>query len=468
MEIKYETTKKKKLTIPHTYTIIFMLIVLMAALTWVVPSGQFDTTEINGRNVVVAGTYKLVESNPQGISNIFIAPILGFVESADIIGFVLLIGGSFAIVNKTGAIQAGIGAVIRKLNGRDMLIIPISMLLFGLAGSVLGMAEELIPFYMIFVPMMCSLGYDAITGMAIIFLGSEVGFMASTTNPFTVGIAQALADVAPGSGLEYRSLIFIVLITISSLFVMKYARKVKSHPETSIIYDEFRDINQDFSSGFTSVGNLDTKKNIVLLIFGIGISIIIWGILSQEWGIANIAMVFTAIGVLGGIAGGIKQEDICDTFVAGMIDVVSAAFVIGLARGIVIIAQDGRIIDTLLNSAAMMLQGLPKPIFINLTMLFEVVMGFLIPSGSGLAALTIPILAPLSDLVDVSTQLVITAYHLGKGVISLVMPTSGVLLAALTIAKVPYSKWIKFVTPLVIVIAVCIMVFLTIGLYIGY
>ncbi len=462
------TSIKKKLTIPHTYTIIFMLIVLMAVLTWIVPSGKFDTTEVNGRTVVISGTYKTVPENPQGVSDIFVAPILGFIESAEIIGFVLLIGGAFAIVNKTGAIQAGIASVIKKLNGRDMLIIPISMVLFGLAGSVLGMAEELIPFYMIFVPMMCSLGYDAITGMAIIFLGSEVGFMASTTNPFTVGIAQALAHVAPGSGLEYRAVIFVVFIVISSVFVMRHANKVKNNPKASLVYELHNENSQDFSQGFSSVGSLDLKKSLVLVIFGCGIGMIVWGILVKEWGIVDIAMVFTAIGVLGGIAGGIKQEDICDTFVEGMNDVVSAAFVIGLARGIVIVAQNGNIIDTLLNSAAVVLQGLPKAVFINLTMMFEAFMGFLIPSGSGLASLTIPIVAPLSDLVGVSTQLVITAYHLGKGIISLVMPTSGVLLAALTIAKVPYSKWLKFVMPLFIILTIGIMVFLTIGLYIGY
>lgn len=459
--------KKKKITIPHTYAIIFSLIVVMAILTWIVPSGQFDTTEINGRMVVVSGTYKEVESNPQGLSNIFLAPILGFIESADIIGFVLLIGGSFAIVNKTGAIQAGIATVIKKLNGKDMLIIPISMFLFGLAGSVLGMAEELIPFYMIFVPMMCSLGYDALTGMAIVFLGSEVGFMASTTNPFTVGIAQALANVAPGSGIEYRAIIFLVFISIASLFVMAYAKKVKKKPELSLVYNLYENEENSQDDNF-SIEKLDFRKSLVLVIFGIGISMIVFGILYQEWGIINIAMVFTAIGILGGIVGGIRQEEMSETFISGMNDVVSAAFVIGFARGIVIIAQDGKIIDTLLNSAALVLQGLPKVIFINLTMLFEVCMGFLIPSGSGLAALTIPILAPLSDLVDVSTQLVITAYHLGKGIISLVMPTSGILLVALSIAKVPYSKWIKFVTPLVGTIAIGIVVFLTVGLYIGY
>ncbi|MGL5718303.1 MAG: YfcC family protein [Paraclostridium sp.] len=467
MNSNIKSNIRKKFVIPHTYAIIFGLIVIMAVLTWIVPSGQFDMTEINGRSIIVAGTYKLVESNPQGIVEVFKAPILGFIESADIIGFVLLIGGAFAIVNKTGAIQTGIECVIKKLNGKDMLIIPISMLIFGLAGSVLGMAEELIPFYMIFVPMMCSLGYDAITGMSIVFLGSEVGFMASTTNPFTVGIAQALANIAPGSGIEYRAIIFVVLITISSLFVMKYAKKVKANPKLSVAYD-LKNEKDDQPSDFSVVGKLDMRKSLVLLIFGIGISIIVWGILSQEWGIIEIAMVFTTIGVLSGIVGGINQEDICNTFVEGMIDVVSAAFVIGLARGIVIIAQDGKIIDTLLNGAAGMLQSLPKPIFINLTMAFEAFMGFLIPSGSGLAALTIPILAPLSDLVDVSSQLVVTAYHLGKGLIALIMPTSGVLLAALSIAKVPYSKWIKFVAPLFITLTIGIMAFLTIGLYIGY
>ncbi|MGL5756048.1 MAG: YfcC family protein [Paraclostridium sp.] len=459
---------KKKLAIPHTFTIIFLLIVLIAVLTWIIPSGEFQRVDIGGRMVVKPGTYHQVESNPQGIQDIFLAPINGFVDAAEVVGFVLLVGGAFGIVNKTGAIESGINHVVKKLNGLEVLIIPVSMILFGLGGSTFGMNEETLPFYMIFIPLMTNLGYDSLTAISTVFLGSGSGVLASTINPFSVGIAQALADIAPGSGIGYRAIIFVIIITISISFVMLYASKVKKDPKESIVYELDKEHKKHFIMDESNIKQFTLKEAIVLAIFIGGMGIMVYGVLKMDWYIPEIAMIFCMIGIFSGIFGGLKQDEIVDSFLSGASDLVSAALAIALARGIVIVAQNGHIIDTLLNYSADMLSKLPKFVFINLSFVLESFLAFLIPSSSGLASLTIPVLAPLSDLVGVSSQLIVTAYQFGTGLINLITPTSGVLMGALAFAKVPWSRWVRFVAPLFgIMILVCIA-FLTIGLYIGY
>lgn len=459
--------RKKKFTMPHTLTIIFLLIVVMAVLTWIVPSGSFEREDIEGRMVVVAGTYEKVESNPQGIIDVFTAPISGFIDAAEVVGFVLIVGGAFGIVNKTGAIEAIIAHTVNKMKKFQFLIIPISMILFGLGGTTFGMSEETLPFYMIFIPLMTSMGYDSLTAVATVFIGAAAGFAASTTNPFSVGIAQALSNIAPGSGIEYRVIMFIIYMAISIGFVMIYANKVKKDPKKSLVKDI--SINQEaITSGDTNIKSFTLREGLVIAVFALGMATMVYGVLEQGWYISEIAMIFTAIGVVSGIAAGLKQDEIVTSFINGATDLISAGLCIAFARGIVIIAENGYIIDTILNSAAGVLNGLPKAIFINLTFIIESLIAFLIPSASGLASLTVPVLSPLGDLVDVSRQMIVTAYQFGIGITNLITPTSGVLMGALALANIPWSKWVRFIMPLIIVLAITTMVFLTTGLYIGF
>lgn len=459
--------KRKKLVIPHTFTIIFLLIVFMAVLTWIIPSGQFQRKEIDNRLVVIPNTYEYVKENPQTIEDIFKAPIKGFVDAAEIVGFVLLVGGSFGIVNKTGAVEAGINAIVKKLSGNEIIIIPISMILFSLGGTIFGMAEETLPFYMIFVPLMLTIGYDSLTAVATVFLGAMIGNIASTINPFSVGIAQALAQITPGSGIAFRLLIYIFLITISIIFVIFYARKIKKDPKKSIVYDLDLKTKEHINMNSSNIKDFTPKEIGVLIIFAMGMILMIFGVLKLGWYISEIAMIFIAVGVLSGIIGGLNQESIAISFIEGAKDLISASLAIALARGIVIIAQNGFIIDTMLNSAAGYLQNLSKVVFVNLTFFIEALLAFLIPSSSGLASLTIPVLAPLSDLVGVSVQLIVTAYQFGVGLTNIITPTSGVLMGALALANIPYSKWLKFVMPLILILFISCIIFLTIGQVIG-
>ncbi|MBW4861526.1 MAG: AbgT family transporter [Paeniclostridium sp.] len=460
--------KKKKFHIPHTFTIIFALIVVMAGLTWIVPSGEFAREDVNGKSVVVPGTYQEVNPSPQGIDDIFTAPIHGFVDAAEVVGFVLLVGGAFGIVNKTGAIESGIGHAVSKMNGLQFLIIPMSMILFGLGGTTFGMCEETLPFYMIFIPLMTSLGYDSLTGIAVVFMGAATGTAASTINPFSVGTAQALAGIAPGSGIEYRALIFVALMAISITFVMLYANRVKKDPKKSIVYELDKKNREHFVMDSSGIKKFTKKELSVLVVFVVGMMYMVYGVIVKGWYIPEIAMIFCIIGLLSGILGGLKQDEIVTSFIGGSKDLISAALAIALARGIVIIAQEGHIIDTILNSAAGFLGELPKAVFINLTLFLENLLAFLIPSSSGLASLTIPVLAPLGDLVGVSTQEIVTAYQFGTGFTNMITPTSGVLMGALAVARIPWDKWVRFVAPLLAIIVVAGMTFLTLGLYIGF
>ena len=459
---------KKKFVIPHTFTIIFLLIVLMAILTWIVPSGEFAREDIEGRMVVIPGTYQSVESNPQGFIDVFRAPIDGFVDAAEVVGFVLLVGGAFGIVNKTGAIESGIASIISKFQGKELLIIPIAMILFGLGGTTFGMAEETLPFYMIFVPLMTSLGYDSLTAISIVFIGAAAGAASSTINPFSVGVAQALAQLAPGSGISYRVLIFVAYMVVSIAFVMLYAKKVKAHPESSIVYEIDKENKSKFAGDSSDIKEFTSKEVGVLLIFGIGMIIMVWGVLAKGWYIPEIAMCFVAIGVLSGLVGRLSQEEISNSFIAGAKDLASAALAIALARGIVIVAQNGFIIDTILDSAAGFLGRLPKVIFVYLTFFLEGALAFLIPSSSGLASLTIPVLAPLGDLVNISSQIIVTAFQFGVGLTNFITPTSGVLMGALAVAHIPFSKWIRFIMPILLTLIVISLIFLTVGIYIGF
>jgi uncharacterized ion transporter superfamily protein YfcC len=457
---------KNKIKIPHTLTIIFLLIVLMAILTWIIPSGEFLREEIGGRLVVIPNTYTSVYKNPQGFVDVFRAPIDGFVDAAEVVGFVLIVGGSFGMINKTGAIEAGIGKVITLLKGREGIIIPVAMILFGLGGTTFGMSEETLPFYMIFILLMLNLGYDSLTGISVVFIGAMTGTMASTINPFSVGIAQALAQIIPGHGVNFRFIIFITYMIVSICFVMMYAKKVKLNPKKSIVYNIDKTNKQHFKSN--TIRNFTFKDANVLTIFAVGMMIMVYGVLYRGWYISLIAMNFLAIGVVSSIVAGLNQEEIAKSFVDGVSDMILAALAISMARGIVIIAQNGFIIDTILNYSANFLSSLHKTVFVYLTFLLEIVLAFFIPSSSSLASLTIPVLAPLSDLVDVSAEIIVSAYQFGVGFTNFITPTSGVLMGALAVSKIPLSKWFKFVMPLMAMLFVLSLIFLTIGIYIGF
>jgi len=436
--------KKSSFKVPHTFVIIFTILILVAVATYIIPAGEYDRAEnASGRTVVVEGSYHHVEGNPQGISKVLQAPLNGIKDSASIIGFILIIGGAFAVVSKTGAIDAGIIKTTNKLKGKEIYIIPIVMMLFSLGGAIFGMSEEIIPFVGIFVPLALALGYDTITGLAMCYVAAHIGFAAAFLNPFTVGIAQGIAELPPFSGMGYRIVVWCITTLFGIVYVMSYANKIKKKPELSITY--LHDLKRKKELSSEMKDSIFTNRHaLVLTLFSAGIFLLVFGVIKYEWWISEIAAIFVAIGILTGIAGGLSSGEIADSFIAGAKDLVGAALVVGLAKGVLLLATNGKIIDTILASVVNVVGELPSLISAYMMFFIQTIINFFVPSGSGQAALTMPIMAPLGELVGLTRQTTVLAFQFGDGFTNMIIPTSGVLMGALGIANISWDQWAKW------------------------
>ena len=423
---------KKKFTFPHSYTLIFILIIVAAILTWIIPSGQFETIveSINGmeKTTVVPGTYHTIDKAGygQGIGAILEAPAAGIISAVEVVAFVLVVGGSFGIILKTGAVDRALFSLATSLGDKGILVIPIAMLLFSLGGSTFGMSEEVIPLFAVFISLMFSLGFDSMTAILILFLGTQVGYVGSTINPFNVLIAQGVAGVYGNPLLWYRVICWVVLTVLSILFTMNYARKVKANPESSLVYQSDQTVKHKFVSGFI-----------------IGLGVMIWGIIAQGWYMVEISALFLTIALFAGIVAKFGQKGIAEAFVEGCADFAYAAVIIGLARGVLVIMENGMIIDTVLNSLANVLNGVPQILFSPILLLTQIIVSFFVPSSSGAAALTMPVMAPLGDLLNINRDVIVLSNQFGNGLMNIISPTGGVLLAGLAIAEINFSKWFK-------------------------
>jgi len=384
-----------------------------------------------------------------------------------IVFFIFIVGGSFNVVNQTGAIEAGIGKVALSLKGKEKLLIPIIVFVFSLGGATIGMAEEAIVFVPIGVALARALGYDAITGMAMVSLGAAAGFTAGFMNPFTVGVAQGIAELPLFSGIGMRIVIWVCTLTLVIGYIYRYANKVKSDPSKSIVY-ELEQQEKDMTIDLSTIRKMTNKDTIVLLIFALGMCILIFGVFKFGWYITEIAAIFLAIGIFSGIASGMAIDDVAKHFIAGAKDMAMGALVVGLARGILVIMEGSLIIDTIVFGMASAISTLPKSISAVGMLLVQSFLNLIIPSGSGLAATTMPIMAPLSDVIGVTRQTAVLAYQFGDGITNSLVPTSGVLLANLSIAKIKYEEWVKFVAPLMILWTLLGCIFMIIAVATNY
>jgi len=443
--------EKKK--IPHTLIIVSVILILFLILTWIVPAGQFDRSTYNGRQVVVPGTYHRADPQPQGLMAFLTAPIKGMINASQIIAFVLLIGGAFGIVNKTGAINAGLSGILeatRKNPAIKKFIIPIIMFLFSLGGASFGMSEEVMVFILITIPLAIALGYDSLTGVAMPFIGAASGFAGAFSNPFTIGIAQGIAEIPIFSGWEYRIIVWLILMTAAITFVMLYARRIERNPERSLVYELDRTRNL---TSYHSAEDLafTPKRKLVLLVFFAALIMLIVGVNVWNWYINEIAGLFIAMGILAAVFYRLPASKTVGAFLEGARDMMTAAMVIGLTRGMLIIATDGKIIDTILNGIAGTMGHFPKTVSVQMMFFFQGFMNFFVPSGSGQAALTMPLMSPLSDLIGITRQTAVLAYQLGDGLFTNIFPTSGVTMGVLAIGNIPYDKWVRFMIPLSVV-----------------
>lgn len=466
----------KQFKVPHVYAIIFALMVIFAVLTWIVPSGSYQRQEVNGREVTVAGTYEQSEKTyideetgdevdlRQGVFDVLQAPTRGIQEAIEVVAFILIVGGSFQVITKTGAITSGMGRVVRRFKNKDILIIPIAMVLFALGGTSFGMAEETLPFFAIFMPIMMAMGFDSMTAFMVVFVGARTGYIASTINPFNVLIAQGILGIQGNPQLWLRMIAWVVLTVVAITWVVLYARRVKKNPESSITFEDDIAKKVEFAADESALdAEFTGRQKGVLAVFIAGMCLIIWGLVTQGWYMNELSAVFLAMGLLAGVIAGFSQDVIAQEFVAGIADFAFSAIVVGLARGILVIASDGMIIDTILNALATGLGGIPAVLFTTLLYAVENLLAILVPSSSGLAALTAPIFGPLTELMGLNPEAAVWALSMGSATMSLICPTSAILVAGLGVCKIKLGQWWKTVWKFFLVVSLINIVFVAIS-----
>jgi uncharacterized ion transporter superfamily protein YfcC len=491
-----ESTQEEKesgFKFPTAYTVLFILLILVVIATWFIPAGQYEKNE-DGEPI--PGSYHPVEQNPQKIiADGLMAPVNGMygIEgedgtisvynwgglygAIDVALFVLIIGGFLSMTMATGAIDAGIGKITTALEGKEKWMIAILMFVFALGGTSYGMAEESLAFYGLIIAVMIAAGYDALTGVAIVMLGAGIGVLASTVNPFATGIASGFAGISIADGLVSRIIILVVGTIIGIIFVSRYADKVKKDPTKSLVYDQKEDNERRFLKGATAeaMPEFNRRRKIILALFGIAFLIMIYSVIPWEdlgiaiptwwWWFGEFTALFLGFAIIIGLVGGLNEAEISETFINGARDMLGVALVIGLARGISVVMTNGLIIDTILFWAESAVSGLGGVAFINLVHLLYLPLGFLIPSSSGLATVSMPIMAPLADTAAVDRSLIVTASQSASGLLNLVNPTFAVVMGGLALGRVRYDKWLRFTIPLLVILLVLYAIVLSIGVF---
>lgn len=443
--------QKFKFKMPNTLVLIFLTVASIAICTWIIPGGEYQRIEKNKKTIPVAGTFHFVEHHGQHLQ-ILTAPIKGFGEASGIIVFLLIIGGAFAVIQETGAITTMISKtadVLGKNKYLRILFIPVIMAIFSLGGAIFGMCEETMPFILIFVPLAISLGYDSIVGIAIPFLGAAAGFGGAFFNPFTVGIAQSLAGIPLYSGLNYRLIVWVITTITTITFVMYYAHKIHKNPQLSPVYDLDKTKKENLKLTENTDIKVTLQHKLVLFTFMAAMLLLIFGILKWQWYIEEIAALFLALGITCGLLGGLSSDKIAKAYAAGAKDMINPILIIACARAILVIAIDGKILDTILYYLSSGISHFPPIITAWMMFYVQCIINFFVHSGSGQAALTIPIMAPLSDLVGITRQTAVMAFQLCE-LVNPVLPTSAVTMGVLGLALVPWTRWIRWIFPLLI------------------
>lgn len=509
--------------VPHTYVIVFFIIIFSAILTWVIPAGEFKREQKimpdgTSKTLIVENSFHYVDKQTQSWQ-VFTSVFNGFVAQAHIIVFILLIGGAFWILNASKALDAGIISFIhstKKLEkykllkklGVNNIIMVLIMTLFSLFGAVFGMSEETIAFVIVLVPLAISMGYDSIVGVGLVYIAAHIGFAGAILNPFTIGIAQGLSDLPLFSGWEYRVLVWLILNIVGFTFILLYAKRIKKNPQKSLTFkvDEYwrkSKLNENdkidyytpLSAWFSfavltivliifsiyypiselSIGNTKFKlaaipiacgafalssvfalrKSVhfyILNLLAFTVVFLIIGVMGYDWYVMEIGSLFFAMGIAAGLAMNKSANDITKLFIEGAKDIFSAAFVVGLAGGIIVILNDGKIIDTIMYGLSKGMQNFGKETSLFSMYSIQTFLNIIIPSGSAKAALTMPIMAPFSDLIGISRQATVMAFQFGDGFTNMITPTSGVLIGVLGIAKIPYNIWLKFIWKLILIL----------------
>lgn len=495
---------KLKLKFPTPYTVLMIVIAIAAILTFILPSGKYNTfiydkvtnefvvesedgvsrvaatqqflddnmiqismsTFLEGKMkkpISIPNTYQKKEDKPQGLKQILFAPIKGIYEAIDIILFVLVLGGFIGVFNSSGAFNQGVGYLAYKLKGREGVLIILVTTLIALGGTGFGLAEETLAFYPILVPVFLAAGYDLLVPVAVIYIGSSIGTMAATVNPFSVIIASDAAGVDWTVGIESRFVMLVLGLIICILYIIRYANKVKNNPSKSLVLGV--KIPQSFDNErAVPIEKLKGQTKLLLGVFGLSFAIMIYGVSRLNWWFQEMTAMFIVASVVIGVLQRVGEKRFIDEFILGAKDLLGVAFIIGIARGVTFILNEGQISDTILFYATQIIEGVPPFIFLPLLMLVYAVLTLFIASSSGMAVVTMPIMGALSSVAGVEAYEIVNTYLFGMGLMSFITPT-GLILPSLAMVNVNFNQWLRFIMPLLLILLVLATLVLWGGMY---
>lgn len=462
--------KKEKLKAINPMLFLVIIILLCALASYIVPAGTYNHVfdEVSEREIVDPNSFHYIEQNPVSLFGVLLSVTQGMQKAAYVIFFLLIIGGTFAVLEATGAINAGMANVVKKTRGKEILMIPFCMIVFGLGSCFCGNFEEFLAFVPLVLACCLTMGFDSLTAVGIIFGAAAAGYGGAMTNAFTLGVAQSIAGLPMFSGIELRGVLFVVLMAVSIIYVMWHASKVKKDPKCSSVYEYDLSHAHEHVIDMDNIPKITLRHKLVLVVFILGIIITVRGVIIDGYYIDELAGIFLAIGILGGIVGGLKPNEICNGFEKGFANMLFPCIMIGLANSAIIILNDASIMDTIIHSLSGLLGSLPASLMACGMFVVQDIINVLVPSGSGQAAITMPLMAPLADMLGITRQTAVLAFQMGDSFTNVLAPTGGEILAALAMCKIPYSKWVKYLLPLFCLWWAVAFVFLIYATQIGY
>lgn len=459
---------RRAIEAPHPFFILFAVMAIAAISTWFIPAGNYERAENEtGQTTVVPGSYTAAEANPADPFAFFMALHEGMVEASGIIFFIFVVGGAFGLLHASGAIESAIARAAVRFRGKEILFIPVLMLLFGFAGASFGMFEEAIPFILIMVPIAIKLGFDSMVGAGVVLVGVSAGFTSAFANPFTIGVAQGIAEVPLFSGMGPRIAFWAVFMTIAIAYVMFYAIRIKKDPTRSVMYGHEDAARADQVSAAEDSTAVATKvslaQTLTLLIVLATLLTLAICVARFGWYLTEISALFLIMALLIGAVNKMRLNEIFKNFAAGCEGMVVGALCVGFAYGCLVLLQNAEVIDTIVHALTSAMSGLPSSATALGMLGVQSGLNFIITSGSGQAALSMPIMTPLADIAGVDRQTAVLAFQMGDGISNIVSPTSGLLLAGLAMAKINFFKWFMWVWPLIVIQYLVAAIFVTVA-----
>ena len=452
----------------HPLVILAIILVIAAVATYFLPAGNFDRVEdpVSGYELVEPGTFHYAEKNPTGPFQFFVNFTLGMQGAAGIIFLILIIGGSFQIITETGALHAGMTNLVRALKGRELLMIPVTMITFGLISAFAACCEEYLAFLPIVYVAVLACGFDSITAVAMLFCASAAGYAGGLTNAFTIGVAQTIAGLPLFSGMQLRIVIFVVMITVTMIYTAIHAIRMKKYPEKNPLLhiDQKYGGTLDVSEEVVLTGR---QKGVLVIFFG-GFAVVVFCVIKFGFYLDEMCAIFLIMGILSGIVGGLSANRMAEAVVTGARDLLGAALIVGVCKAVTIVLQDANVLDTIIHGLGTLLDGVHSNVAACGMFMVQNTFSLVVPSGSGQAAITMPFMAPLADILGFTRQTAVLAFQFGDAFTNVVSPTNGELMAALAICHVPFKNWLKFILPLWLIWSVIACIFMIYAVNTGY